>query len=174
MDNRDYTDIYAGTRDKYTQITRSLIRESKTITTMESCTSGLIASLVTDTEGSSAIMKGAFVTYSNEAKIMQGIPEETIRTYGVYSEETACAMARRCREIYGADYGVGVTGSFGNVDPANADSVPGEVCYALAGPEGTRTYHCTVPAQPSRYAYKMYMADRIADCILEHLQTPAP
>ena len=170
MDSSGYKDVFSGTREKYARITRTLIRENKTVTTMESCTSGLIASLITDTEGSSAVMKGAFITYSNEAKIMQGIPEETIKSHGVYSIETACAMAQRCREVYGADYGIGVTGSFGNVDPANADSVPGEVFYALTGPEGTRSYHCTVPAQPSRYAYKMYMADRIADCVLEMLQ----
>ena len=35
---------------------------------MESCTSGQIASLITDSEGSSAIFKGALITYSNEFK----------------------------------------------------------------------------------------------------------
>ena len=156
-------------RNQYEKITRTLIRDHKTITTMESCTSGLIASLITDTEGSSAVMKGAFVTYSNEAKILQGVPEEIIGTYGVYSVETACAMAERCREVYRAQYGIGVTGSFGNPDPANPDSVPGEVFFAIASPGGTEGYHCTVPAQSSRYDYKMYMAGRIADRILERL-----
>ena len=52
-----------------------------TITTMESATSGQIASLITDTEGSSAILKGAFITYCNEAKIMQGVPAEILDKY---------------------------------------------------------------------------------------------
>ena len=112
-------------RKKYEALTRLLIQKNRTITTMESCTSGQIASLITDTEGSSAIIKGAFVTYSNEAKIMQGVPEEIIQKYGVYSLETAEEMAKACRNTYKADYGVGVTGSFGNVDPNNEDSVPG-------------------------------------------------
>ena len=43
-------------RAQYRQITTALIREGLTITTMESCTAGLIASLLTDTEGSSAIL----------------------------------------------------------------------------------------------------------------------
>ena len=43
------------------------------ITTMESCTAGQIASLLTDTSGSSAIIEGAFVTYSNDAKITCGV-----------------------------------------------------------------------------------------------------
>lgn len=38
-------------RNDYRKITETLIEKGKTITTMESCTSGLIASLITDTEG---------------------------------------------------------------------------------------------------------------------------
>ena len=174
MDNLKTTEVKgaagvadeAAVRGKYHRITRALIDLGRTITTMESCTSGLIASLITDTEGSSAILKGAFVTYANEAKVRQGVDEGIIRTYGVYSAQTAAAMAEACRKTYGADIGVGVTGSFGNADPNNADSIPGEVYFALASAEGTAAYHCTVPAQPSRLAYKLYMADVIADRIL--------
>ena len=72
-----------------------------TITTMESATSGQIASLITDTEGSSAILKGAFITYCNEAKIMQGVPAEILDKYTVYSKETAEAMANiQCQYRY--------------------------------------------------------------------------
>ena len=85
----------AAVRGKYKELTLGLIRRGLTITTMESCTSGQIASLITDTEGSSAVLKGAFVTYSNEAKIMQGVPAAIIGTYGVYSAETASAMPIR-------------------------------------------------------------------------------
>lgn len=150
-------------REKYADLTRLLIERKITITTMESCTSGQVASLITDTEGSSAILKGAFITYSNEAKIRQGVPAEVIRRYGVYSEETARAMSETCRAAYGADIGIGVTGSFGNTDPNNADSVPGEVFFAISTERGTDSWHLAVPEQPSRLAYKLYMADRIAD-----------
>ena len=150
-------------RGKYTELTLGLIRHGLTITTMESCTSGQIASLITDTEGSSAVLKGAFVTYSTETKIMLGVPAGIIETYGVYSAETAAAMAEACRSAYKADIGTGVTGSFGNADPANADSIPGEVYFAVATERGTETFHCTIPVQASRLAYKLYMADVIAD-----------
>ncbi len=156
----------AVVHEKYRRLTELLIDKRVTITTMESCTGGLVASLITDTEGSSAIMKGAFVTYSNEAKIRQGVPEEIIDQFGVYSEETASAMAVACRNTYGAIVGVGVTGSFGNADPANDDSIPGEVYFAIAAKGGTISYHCTVPVQPSRFSYKLYMADLIADRLL--------
>ena len=75
-------------------LTKLLIEKKLTITTMESATSGQIASLITDTEGSSAVLKGAFVTYCNEAKIMQGVPAEIIDKYTVYSTQTAEAMAK--------------------------------------------------------------------------------
>ena len=156
----------SAVRKKYEDITRLLISLGKTITTMESCTSGQIASLITDTEGSSAVIKGALVTYSNEAKIMHGVDKITIDTHGVYSPETASEMANVCRNMYHADFGIGVTGSFGNVDPNNPDSVPGEVFFAIASEEGTKCYHCSVPVQSSRLMYKLYMADVIAEQIL--------
>ena len=156
----------AAVRRKYERLTKSLIARGVTVTTMESCTSGQITSLITDTEGASAILKGAFVTYSNEAKIMQGVPAEVIDTYGVYSAQTAVAMAEACRGAYAADIGIGVTGSFGNVDPNNADSVPGAVFFAIATGDSTAAYHCAVPIQPSRLAYKLYMADVVVDRLL--------
>ena len=42
-------------------------------------------------------------------------------------------MAEACRKAYGADIGIGVTGTMGNVDPANPEaSVPGQVYFAIA------------------------------------------
>ena len=148
---------------KYRELTETLIERSITVTTMESCTSGLIASLITDTEGSSAVFKGGYVTYSNEMKIRCGVPAQVIRKHGVYSTETAAAMARACREEVGADIGIGITGSFGNVDHGNADSVPGEVFFAISTADSTESYHCTVPTQPDRLAYKLYMAETVVD-----------
>ena len=49
-------------RADYHRLTKLLIEKKMTITTMESATSGQIASLITDTEGSSAVLKGAFAT----------------------------------------------------------------------------------------------------------------
>ena len=157
-------------RAKWRTVTRRLIALKKHITTMESCTSGQLASLITDTEGSSAVMKGAFVTYSNEAKIAMGVPAETIGTYGVYSKETAIAMAETARAGYGADYAVGVTGSMGNFDPANKDSVPGEVYYAIADENGTTAVKLVLEPQPTRLEYKLLVADYVADALLEKLK----
>ena len=157
------TELEKNVREKFRFITKTLIEKKLTITTMESCTSGLVASLLTDTEGASAVLKGAFITYSNEAKIMQNVPADVIGKFGVYSEETAREMAFAAKRAYGADIAVGVTGTMGNVDPANNDSVPGEVFFAIAHKEGTLSRHIFVPVMDSRYEYKLYVAGVIAD-----------
>lgn len=101
------------------------------ITTMESCTSGLLISTITDIEGASSITEGGYVTYSNEAKITEGVPAYIINKMGVYSTATAIAMASSCKAKRKADIGIGVTGTFSNVDPNNADSKSGEVYYCI-------------------------------------------
>lgn len=157
-------------RKKYRTLTQTLIEKQLTITTMESATSGQIASLITDTEGSSAVLKGAFITYCNEAKIQQGVPAEVIEKYTVYSKETAKAMAKACQTAYNADIGIGVTGTMGNVDPANAEaSVPGKVYFAIAYHERTTAYECEIPPQPSRLCYKMAVAEEIVDELMQLL-----
>ena len=146
----------------YGELVRTLIGKKKTVATMESCTGGQIASLLTDTEGSSAVFRGGFVTYCNEAKVFDGVPESVIEKFGVYSSETAAFMAEACRAKLGSDIGIGITGSFGNADPNNADSVPGEVYFAVSDSCATRCYHCMVPAQSSRLSYKLYIAGVVA------------
>ena len=154
-------------RKNYEKLTKLLIEKNMTITTMESCTSGQLASLITDTDGASAVLKGAFVTYCNEAKIMQGVPEEIIEKYSVYSKETACAMADACRKAYNADIGVGVTGTMGNVDPENAStSVPGQVWFAFSLKEKTIPFFIELSPQPTRFEYKMAVAKEVANELL--------
>ncbi len=113
------------------RVVKYLIRQKITISVMESCTGGFFSSCITDTEGASDIFLGSVVAYSNEAKVRNGVPAGIIERYGVYSPETAEAMANACRSFYRADIGVGITGSTGNADPSNSDSVPGEVFYAV-------------------------------------------
>ncbi|MCF0179807.1 MAG: nicotinamide-nucleotide amidohydrolase family protein [Bacteroidales bacterium] len=108
-----------------------LIENKISITVMESCTSGMIASRITDTEGASAIFKGGFVTYSNEAKIAAGVDATIIEKYGVYSKECAEAMALTAQRNFASDIAIGITGSTGNVDPANKDSIIGEVFFCI-------------------------------------------
>lgn len=113
-------------------LTEKLISKNIQVATMESCTSGLIASNITDYEGASQILKGSSITYSNEAKMMAGVSSSIISEFGVYSKETAIEMAWNTKNRFHSDIGIGVTGSFGNVDPANKDSVPGIVYFNIS------------------------------------------
>lgn len=154
-------------REAYSQLTKLLISKKLSITTMESCTSGQIASLITDTEGASSIFKGAFITYSNEAKIMQGVNAEVIKSNSVYSKETAIEMSNVCREKYSADIGIGVTGTMGNIDPANpADSKPGCVYFAISTPATTSAWAVEIEPQPTRLAYKLAAAEQVLNRLL--------
>lgn len=155
--------------EKYRGITEELIRRKTTISTMESCTSGQIASLITDTEGSSEVYKGGYITYCNEAKIQNGVPAETIEKYGVYSKETATAMAAACRSAFGTVIGLGVTGSFGNPDPANQDSVPGHVDFAINIDGQYKCYEVKLNPNQPRHESKYVVADAIADALKKEL-----
>ena len=157
-------------RENYRKLTRLLIAKELTITTMESATSGQIASLITDTEGSSAVLKGAFVTYCNEAKIMQGVPAEIIDEYTVYSKETAGALAKACRKAYNANIGIGLTGTMGNVDPTTPnDSVPGRLYFAIDIDGDVEAYYVELPPQPTRLAYKLAVAEEIYEELVKRL-----
>ena len=64
------------------------------ITTIESCTGGLISSEITNIAGSSKVFEKGFVTYSNKSKVqLLGISEETLRKYGAVSREVIIEMA---------------------------------------------------------------------------------
>lgn len=151
-------------------VTELLISKNKTITFMESCTSGLLASTLTDTEGASAIFKGSDVTYANKEKIRCGVPQEVIETYGVYSAECARAMAKACKERHGADISVGITGTTGNQDPNNPGSVQGTAWYCICLEDQYHDFSITADvAGLSRAAIKQLYAERVYQSLLELL-----
>ena len=150
------------TRELYRKITETLKEKKLLITTMESCTSGQIASLLTDTEGSSAVIKGAFVSYSNEAKIMFGVSGETIEKYTVYSPEVSREMAAKAREKMGADIGIGITGTMGNIDPVNPEkSVPGLLYFTIDYRGVPKTFRRELKPEKTRLSYKLSAASEV-------------
>jgi|GEM_PF-991393 len=84
------------------------------ITTAESCTGGLVAALLTEISGASAVFDGGFVTYSNELKEkLLGINAMTIAEHGAVSERVATEMAKGAVAKTGADISVAITGIAG-------------------------------------------------------------
>ena len=93
----------------------SLLKEQGlTVTTVESCTGGLLAGRLVNVAGVSEVFKQGFVTYSNKAKRkLVGVKKATLREVGAVSERTAREMARGAVLATGADVAVSVTGIAG-------------------------------------------------------------
>ncbi|WP_375609609.1 MULTISPECIES: CinA family protein [unclassified Bartonella] len=84
------------------------------LTTVESCTGGLIAANLTNIAGSSDVLDCGFVVYSNESKTrLVGVCAKLIKTYGAVSKEVALAMAEGGLKHSQADIAVSVTGVAG-------------------------------------------------------------
>jgi nicotinamide-nucleotide amidase len=110
------------------------------IATAESCTGGLVAALLTEIAGSSAVVERGFVTYSNEAKIeLIGVPADLIAAHGAVSREVARAMAEGALSHSRADVAVAITGIAGPTGATAAKPV-GLVHFALAR-KGAATVH---------------------------------
>jgi nicotinamide-nucleotide amidase len=100
--------------------------------TAESCTGGLIAGLLTEIPGSSAVVERGFVVYSNAAKQeVLGVPAETLSSYGAVSRETAMAMAEGALRASRSEVAVSVTGIAGP-DGGSVDKPVGLVHFACA------------------------------------------
>jgi len=97
------------------------------LATAESCTGGMLASLLTDVQGVAHAFDRGFVTYSNEAKHeMLGIPLDLIEEEGAVSRDVALAMAEGALERSRAHIALAVTGF------ADKGDEPGLVHFACA------------------------------------------
>lgn len=101
------------------EVVNKLLKANKTISTMESCTGGSLASAITNIDLSSDVMHFSAVTYSNEFKVKFGVSQEIIDKYTVYSKEVAREMARSITEFTKSNYGVGTTGRLNCKDIRN-------------------------------------------------------
>ncbi|HEV7808907.1 MAG TPA: competence/damage-inducible protein A [Solirubrobacteraceae bacterium] len=96
------------------QVLALLADAGETIAVAESCTGGLLCARLTDLPGSSAVVRGGVVVYSDKAKIaLAGVDARLISVCGAVSKEVAAALADGARAALGADVGVGVTGIAG-------------------------------------------------------------
>jgi nicotinamide-nucleotide amidase len=128
------------------ELVLALLRErGLTLATAESCTGGLVSVRLTDVPGSSDVLVGGIVAYSNDVKAAQlGVPEEVLREHGAVSAETAAAMARGARERLGADIAVSVTGVAGP-DGGTEEKPVGLVFLHASGPMGEQQLRFDFP-----------------------------
>lgn len=100
------------------------------LATAESCTGGLLGSLLTDVEGCGHAFERGFIVYSNEAKTeLLGVPAELIEAEGAVSKPVAIKMAEGAIYHSRADIAIAVTGFAGS---AGEDDEVGLVHFACA------------------------------------------
>lgn len=109
-----------------------LISRNQTISVAESCTGGIVSSLLTKYPGASVYFILGAVVYSNKAKEkILGIPGKIIAKHGAVSREVAVLMARNIRKKINTDFGIGITGIAGPARATTTKSV-GTVFIALS------------------------------------------
>ncbi len=116
-----------------------LQKQNKTLTTAESCTGGLIASMITSIAGSSAGFHAGFVTYSNDIKqSVLGVSEQSLQHHGAVSEAVVREMALGAMTRANADYAIAVSGIAG--PNGGSDEKPvGTVWLAWGSADDLRT-----------------------------------
>ena len=147
---------------------RALAARGLTLATAESCTGGLVASLLTDVPGASAWFLEGAVTYANDAKRRRlGVDPALLDTHGAVSEAVARAMAQGQRTATGADLAVAVTGIAGP-SGGTEDKPVGTVHLALASAQGTTHVHRRFPFDRGRN--RLAAAWAALDLVRRHVQ----
>jgi len=154
-----------------TQLAKRLVKEfaanGVTVSTAESCTGGLIAKLITDVPGSSAVLAGGCVSYTNEIKMsVLGVDPAIIARDTEVSHACATAMAEGAREKFGTVLAVSTTGFAGPGGGTDADPV-GTVYLAVSAPNGTRTERFSAPAGATRCGVRNAAARRALELLIE-------
>ena len=127
------------------QIHKLLLKNNLTIAVAESCTGGLVSSLLTQAPGSSGYFILGVVVYSNVSKNkILSIPNKLIEEKGAVSKQVAAKLAESVRKIAGADFGIGITGIAGPTG-ATPNKPVGTVFISIAARKKTicKEFHFT-------------------------------
>lgn len=111
----------------------ALAKEKRlTLVTAESCTSGLLAAVLSEAPGAAEPLHGGFVTYTKCHKtIALGVPEALLTRKGAVCPEVATAMAEGALARSAADLATAITGVAGPSPDEDGNPV-GLVCLAVA------------------------------------------
>lgn len=132
--------------ERVEHLTTTLLRLAEAggfkLATAESCTGGLLASLLTDVEGKAHVFDRGFVTYSEDAKCeLPGVAREQIDNFGAVSREVAVAMADGALRASGADIALAITGFSGPGAPGDEPGLVHFACARAGGDTEHREHH---------------------------------
>ena len=137
------------------------------ITTAESCTGGLIASILTKESGASAVFEAGFVTYSNSMKTkLLDVPEQLLNMHGAVSQEVVIAMTQGALKRSSADLAIAVSGIAGP-DGGSDEKPVGTVWVAWGSKEKLKSICLLIPL-PRSY-FQTYVANIGLDLIRREL-----
>ena len=96
------------------KLVKKLIKKKLKISFAESCTGGMLSSIITSISGSSRIFNLGLITYSNKAKIdILNVPSKIISKYGAVSNECCLSMVKNLSKISKANISISITGIAG-------------------------------------------------------------
>ncbi|KAF2959817.1 MULTISPECIES: competence/damage-inducible protein A [unclassified Thermotoga] len=128
MKNKEYLDemvkkilektgehLYGMNDEKMEEVVVRLLKDrKKTLAVAESCTGGMLSSLVVNVPGASEVFAGGVVAYSNDLKKhILGVREDTLRKHGAVSKECVQEMTEGLKKLTGADICVSISGIAG-------------------------------------------------------------
>ena len=152
------------------RVGEALRERGEFVATAESCTGGLVGSLITDIPGASDYFDRSYVTYTYDAKQEElGVPREVLDAEGAVSEPVARQMARAARDAAGVAWGAattGIAGPTGGTDEKSVGTV--YVAVARAAEWGTGNSRTSV----ERYVFdgtRTEIKRKIAEQVLEDL-----
>ncbi len=149
------------------RIVEALKAKNKTISTMESCTGGYVASCITDIPSASEVLRFSAVTYSNEYKIKMGVDKALIDTYSVYSIEVARSMAKNIALFANSNYGIGVTGKFNRADIHNPFGSDDKVYVSIYDKDTDQYYDSSFTSiKDNRLENKKYIVEEIIKSLI--------
>jgi nicotinamide-nucleotide amidase len=130
----------AGKEELPALVVKRLSARGERVALAESCTGGLVASLLTEVPGAAVALDHGVVAYADAMKAeVLGVPRQLLEAHGAVSEPVARALAEGARRVGRAAWGIGITGIAGP-DGGTAEKPVGTVHLALAGPGGTQAW----------------------------------
>ena len=126
-------------KDRAEQISKLAQERRMTLATVESCTAGSLAYLLSQAEGASKTLRGGFVVYTKANKVAAvGVPEQLLAAHTAVSAEVAQAMAEGGLARWPADIVVAITGVAGP-EPDEDGNPVGRVVVAAAARDGRKS-----------------------------------
>lgn len=161
---------YLAAIDVHANEVLQLCRKHKLLlATVESCTGGMIAAALTDIAGSSDVVEGGFVTYSNFAKMrMVGVDSALLVEFGAVSKPVAIAMAQGALQNSRANISVAVTGIAGPGGGTSQKPV-GLVHFAVALNNYPPLHHQANFGNIGRTNVRQATVRKALDLIIEHI-----